>query len=44
MDQAFNRLRNYARTNRTLLTEIAAALVDGSLHIDALVDTTRQQP
>jgi transcriptional regulator with GAF, ATPase, and Fis domain len=38
MDEAFTRLRDYARANQLLLTDVASALVAGILHIDTVAD------
>ncbi len=37
MDEAFARLRSYARQNRALLTDIAGGLVTGTLPIDTVI-------
>jgi transcriptional regulator with GAF, ATPase, and Fis domain len=47
MDEAFNRLRSFARTNNRLLTEVAQSIIAGTTGIESLSDrsqsrTTRQ--
>ncbi len=43
MNEAFTRLRTYARSNNLGLTQVASALVDGTLTV-RLVSTPRQTP
>jgi GAF domain-containing protein len=42
MDEAFNRLRTYARSNNRLLTEVAESIIAGTTGIESLYD--RQRP
>jgi GAF domain-containing protein len=42
MNQAFNRLRTYARDHNRGLTEVAETLVAGSISVDALTATMRE--
>lgn len=44
MDEAFNRLRAYARNNNRGLTEVAESLVAGTINIDAVWDRHRTPP
>ncbi len=44
MDEAFSRLRAYARNNNQGLTEIAEALVMGTLDVDAIGPQRRRPP
>jgi GAF domain-containing protein len=44
MDEAFNRLRSYARNNNRGLTEVAEALVAGTVNLDAVWDRRRTPP
>jgi transcriptional regulator with GAF, ATPase, and Fis domain len=44
MDEAFNRLRSYARNNNRGLTEVAESLVVGTTSIDAVWDRRRPPP
>ena len=44
MDEAFSRLRAYARNNNQGLTEIAEALVMGTLDVDAIGPPRRRPP
>ena len=41
MDEAFNRLRAFARNNNRGLTEVARSLVDGTLSIQSVWDRRR---
>jgi GAF domain-containing protein len=42
MDEAFNRLRSYARNNNRGLTEVAESLVAGTVSIEAIWDRRRR--
>jgi GAF domain-containing protein len=44
MDEAFNRLRSYARSNNRLLTEVAESVVAGTTGIESLYDRHRPPP
>ncbi len=44
MDEAFSRLRSYARNNNRGLTDVASALIAGSLSTDVLAPARRQSP
>ncbi|MEP7202251.1 MAG: GAF and ANTAR domain-containing protein [Ilumatobacteraceae bacterium] len=44
MDEAFDRLRSYARNNNRGLTEVAESLVAGTINIDAVWDRRRVPP
>lgn len=44
MDEAFNRLRSYARSNNRLLTEVAESIVAGTTGIESLYDRHRPPP
>jgi GAF domain-containing protein len=44
MDEAFNRLRSYARSNNRLLTEVAESIVAGTTGIELLHDRHRPPP
>jgi hypothetical protein len=44
MDAAFSILRRFARNNNRGLTEVAGALVSGTLKIDALTRDRRHPP
>ena len=44
MDEAFNRLRAFARNNNRGLTEVAESLVAGTINIDAVWDRRRVPP
>ena len=44
MDEAFSRLRAYARNHNRRLTEVAEALVAGTTKVDAIKAATRPSP
>ena len=44
MDEAFNRLRSYARSNNRLLTEVAESIIAGTTGIESLYDRHRSPP
>jgi GAF domain-containing protein len=44
MDDAFNRLRSYARSNNRLLTEVAESVIAGTTSIGSLYDRRRPPP
>ena len=44
MDEAFTRLRSYARNNNRGLTEVAESLVAGTLSVEAVWDRRRTSP
>jgi GAF domain-containing protein len=44
MDEAFSRLRSFARNRNRGLTEVAASLVTGTLSVDAVAPTRRPPP
>jgi len=44
MDQAFNRLRAFARSSNRKLTEVAAALVEGALPLDQILSGRAPAP
>ncbi len=44
MDEAFNRLRSYARSNNRGLTEVAESVVAGRINVDALWERRRPPP
>ena len=44
MDEAFNRLRSYARSNNRGLTEVAESVVAGTLTVEAVWDRRRPPP
>jgi hypothetical protein len=43
MDEAFNRLRSFARTNNRLLTEVAQSIVAGTTGIESLYDRSQSK-
>lgn len=44
MDEAFKRLRSYARSNNRLLTELAQSIVAGTTRVEALHDRRKPPP
>jgi GAF domain-containing protein len=44
MDDAFNKLRSFARSNNRLLTEVAESIVAGTTGIESLYDRHRPRP
>ncbi|MEJ7585637.1 MAG: GAF and ANTAR domain-containing protein [Acidimicrobiales bacterium] len=44
MDEAFSRLRSFARTNNRRLTELAMELVEGTVSLDVVVSGSRPSP